>query len=359
MDSKYSDRKISAIEAQRVAHEIAFAPIVFQVSRLMIKYGIFELLEKSGRETPPGLTANEIAGRTGLSLYAVKVLLESSLTAGTVLYRDGRFTISKIGWFLQNDSMVRADIDFNHYVNYKGMFHLDEAVSTGKPAGLKELGDWPTIYEGLSCLDPEAQRAWFGFDHFYSDNSFSQALGIVFGSCPSSILDIGGNTGRFALKCVESNPDVKVTVMDLPQQIEMLRKNIEGRPGSERISGFAGDLLDENTTVPGGFDVVWMSQFLDCFSEEQVSSILRRVSCTLKEGAEVFIMENLWDRQRFATAAFDLAQTSVYFTAMANGNSKLFFTPDLERLIAGEGLKIAGITDGLGLGHSLIKCVKD
>lgn len=358
MDSKYSDRKLQAIEAQRIAHEIAFAPIVFQVSRLMIRHGIFGLLETSGRETPAGLTANEIAGRTGLSLYAVKVLLESSLTAGTVLYKDGRFTISKIGWFLQNDSMVRANIDFNHYVNYKGMFHLEESIATGTPAGLKELGEWPTIYEGLSSLEPEVQRAWFGFDHFYSDNSFEQALPIVFASSPSNILDIGGNTGRFALKCVESQPDVKVTVMDLPQQIEMLRENIKGHPGADRISGLAGDLLDKNTLIPGGFDAVWMSQFLDCFSEEQVSSILNRVAAALKDGAKVFIMENLWDRQRFDTAAFDLAQTSVYFTAMANGNSKLFFSPDLERLISGAGLKIADITDGLGLGHSLIECVK-
>lgn len=358
MDSGYKDRKMPALEAQRRAHEIAFAPIVFQVSRLMIAYGIFGLLEKAGRKEPAGMTAEEIAAETGLTLYAVKVLLESSLTAGTVFYNDGRFTISKIGWFLQNDAMVKADIEFNHHVNYKGMYHLDEALRTGKPAGLRELGEWPTIYEGLSSLEPHVQDAWFGFDHFYSDNSFEQALSHVFASSPRSILDIGGNTGRFALKCVETNPDVAVTVMDLPQQVEMLFRNIEGKAGSGRISACPGNLLDESVEIPGGYDVVWMSQFLDCFSEEQVASILARVASSLKEGARVFIMENLWDRQRFPTASFDLAQTSVYFTAMANGNSKLFFTPDLENLVSGAGLKVLGITDGLGYGHSLLECTK-
>ena len=104
--------------------------------------------------------------------------------------------------------------------------------------------------------------------------------------------------------------------------------------------------------------MVWMSQFLDCFSEEQVISILQRVSATLKPGASVFIMETLWDRQKYDTASFDLAQTSVYFTAMANGNSKMFYSEDLFRMIKKTGLEVVEVIDGLGFGHSLIKCGK-
>lgn len=356
MDQKYKGHRMSALDAQRAAHQIAFAPVVFQVSRLMIKYGIFGMLEKAGRQELPGMTVEEVASAAGISVYGAKVLLESSLTAGTVFYDSGRFTISKIGWFLLNDPMVKADIDFNHDVNYKGLFHLDEAIRTGRPAGLRELGGWPTLYEGLSSLEPEVQKSWFGFDHFYSDNSFEEALGHVLDGGTSSILDIGGNTGRFALKCVAENPDVEVTVMDLPQQIAMLEKNVAGKPGADRIHTFTGDLLKEDTAVPGGFDVVWMSQFLDCFSEEQVTSILKRVAAGLTSGSRVFIMETLWDRQAYDTASFDLAQTSVYFTAMANGNSKMFFSEDLFRMIEQAGMSISDIHGGLGYGHSLIQC---
>lgn len=84
-----------------------------------------------------------------------------------------------------------------------------------------------------------------------------------------SVLDIGGNTGRFALKCVEKYPEVNVTVMDLPQQIGLLQNNISGKPGAGRIHTYPGDLLKEDTEIPGGFDVVWMSQFLDCFQKNR------------------------------------------------------------------------------------------
>ena len=74
------------------------------------------------------------------------------------------------------------------------------------PEGLKVFGGWPTIYEGLSQLPEQVQKSWFGFDHFYSDKSFSQALEIVFLPLTrNDLLDIGGNTGRWATRCVQYN----------------------------------------------------------------------------------------------------------------------------------------------------------
>ena len=42
--NQYDKEPLTAVEAQRLAQEIAFGPIVFQVSRLMLKFGIFQLL---------------------------------------------------------------------------------------------------------------------------------------------------------------------------------------------------------------------------------------------------------------------------------------------------------------------------
>ena len=129
-------------------------------------------------------------------------------------------------------------------------------------------------------------------------------------------------------------------------------------PGADRIKGHGANLLDKNTPFPTGFDAIWMSQFLDCFSEEEVLSILSRASASMDSNSRLFIMETYWDRQRFETASYCLAQTSVYFTALANGNSKMYYSEDMERLINQAGLKISHIHDGLGLGHTITECVK-
>jgi len=343
-----------ALQAQRLAQEIAFGPVVFQVSRLMVKLGIFKMLDDS----KDGMSIEEIAEKADLSKYGAQVLLESSLTIGTVLFKDGRFILAKAGWFLINDDMARVNMDFNQDVNYLGLFHLEESILEGRPEGLKVFGDWPTIYEGLSELPSQVRKSWFAFDHYYSDCSFRQALDVVFSNHPKKLLDVGGNTGRFATRCVEYDKDVEVTIMDLPGQLRMMREQTAGKVGADRIMGLGCNLLDPSVPFPAGFDVIWMSQFLDCFSEKEVVSILSRSAKAMDKNAELYIMETFWDRQRFETASFCLAQISLYFTAMANGNSKMYHSEDMMRCVGEAGLEVKETYDGLGMGHSILKCVR-
>ncbi len=352
----YSQDNLTAREAQRSAEFIAFGPIVFQVSRLMLKYGILDLLREKE------MTQEEISAATSLSTYAVKVLLEASLSIGTILVNPEKdtYTLSKVGWFFLNDPATRVNVDFVHDVNYEGFFHLEEALKESRPAGLKHFGDWPTIYEALSSLPEQVKSSWFGFDHFYSNSSFDEALDIVFSLHPSSILDVGGNTGLWARKCVGYDPAVEVTIVDLPQQLEMMRKAVSGLPGADRIHGCPMNMLDPDAVFPDPLspDVIWMSQFLDCFSEDEVLSILSRISAIMHEGTRLCIMETFWDRQRFEPAAFCLTMTSLYFTAMANGNSKMYHSDDMIRLINSASLEVESIHDGLGQGHSILICKK-
>ncbi len=356
LKNKYTKDTMNAREAQRLAEFIAFGPVVFQTARIMLDTGIMDML----RDSDNGMTIAEVADKSGLSIYAAKCLLEASLCIGIVLVNPetDRFRISKTGWFLITDPAVRVNINFNHDVNYLGWFNLEEALKDGKPAGLKTLGDWPTVYEGLSSLPKRIQDSWFGFDHFYSDNSFDQALEIVFSNKPKTLLDVGGNTGRWALRCVGYNKDVNVTILDLPQQIGMMKENIKGCEGAGRISGLGVNLLDETAEMPSDrkFEAVWMSQFLDCFSEEQVVSILRRAVKVMNNESRLYIMETFWDRQRYEPAALCLTLTSLYFTAIANGNSKMYHSEDMERLVKEAGLEIETIHDGLGQGHSIMVC---
>ncbi len=357
LEKTYTKEQLNAREAQRLAEFIAWGPVIFQASRLMLKFGILDLL----RDSDKGMTQEEIAEATKLSLYAVKVLTEASLSIGTVLLdKDSeRFTLSKTGWFLLNDPATRVNIDFNHDVNYIGWFDLEEALKTGKPAGLRHFGDWPTVYEALSQLPEQVQKSWFGFDHFYSDHSFDEALKIVFGEHSTrTLMDVGGNTGRWALRCVDYDPQVKVTILDLPQQCAMMRAQTAGKKGADRIEGYGINLLDPQARFPQGQqpDAIWMSQFLDCFSEDEIYSILSRAVEAMDRGSRLYIMETFWDRQRFEPATLCLTMTSLYFTAIANGNSKMYHSEAMEALVKKAGMEVEKIYDGLGQGHSIMVC---
>ena len=160
------------------------------------------------------------------------------------------------------------------------------------------------------------------------------------------------------MQCARYNADVQITIADLEKQLAFARETIRQQGLENRVDCFATDLLDAARPLPAGYDAIWMSQFLDCFSEAEIVSILRRAAQALAPGGAVYILELFWDRQPNATAAFCLQQTSLYFTCLANGNSQMYHSSDLLRCVAESGLKVVETRDQVGQYHTLLKCRK-
>lgn len=345
----------TAFEAISQAQQIAFAPIVFQATKALRDLGILKLVEDSGIE---GIELEAIFPKLNLTEYGVRVLLEAGLGIGLVIKNNNKYTITKTGNFILNDKMTRVNFDFTNDVCYEGMFTLTESIKQGKPTGLKSLGDWPTVYEGLSTMKQPAKDSWFSFDHYYSDGSFDAALKQLFKRKPKHILDIGGNTGKFTMKCLTYDSDVIMTMLDLPQQLGMAKENIDKANFTDRVNYHPLNILDESNRFPKGADTIWMSQFLDCFSEDEIVGILKRCHEALDENGYVYIMETFWDRQKFEPGAFSLQMTSLYFTNIANGNSQMYDSAVFNKLIEKAGFTVVEQIDNVGISHTVQVCKK-
>ena len=343
----------TAYEAISEAQRIAFAPIVFQACRVLRDSGVLERVRHSGSA---GMTLDEVAAGNALPRYGIKVLLESGLGIGLFTLNEGRFALTKLGVTMLRDPMTRINMDVVHEVCYRGMFDLDKTIQEGKPIGLRTLGNWKTFYEGLTSLPPRARESWLAFDHHYSDAAFPAALSLVLSDQPRRLLDVGGNTGRWAVECAKLNPDVRITIADLPQQLTLARKTIHENHLENRVDFLAIDVLDESSPFPEGYDAIWMSQFLACFSENEIVSILRRAARSLPAGGSLYILELFWDRQPNATAAFCLQQISLYFACIANGNSQMYHSADMMRCLRDSGLELLEEHDLVGPYHTLLKC---
>jgi hypothetical protein len=347
--------KLRAIQAQHEAQKIAFGPVIFQAVKCLRDLGILELVSQAGSK---GILMEEVVSKLNLTEYGVRVLLEAGLGIGVVHLDEDRYVLSKVGHFILYDELTQVNLDFTHDICYLGLFELKESILHGKPEGLKALGPWPTVYEGLSKLPPHQKKSWFEFDHYYSDNAFPEVLPLIFKYKHKAILDIGGNTGKFSLQCVQYNPDVKMTIVDLPGQWAMAKDNITQKGFADRIFGHPQNMLDPQQPLPKGFDGVWMSQFLDCFSEAEIISILQRAADAIDADGAVYILETYWDRQKYEAAAFSLQMTSLYFTAIANGNSQMYHSKVMIKCIHAAGLYVEEDTDGLGIVHTLFRCRK-
>jgi ubiquinone/menaquinone biosynthesis C-methylase UbiE len=344
---------LTALQAIEAAQRLAFAPLAFQATSAMRDRGVLAALAAGGAD---GLSIAEVATRTALSPYAARVLMEAGLGLEILWRRDDRYHLGRLGQTLLHDELTRVNFEFSRDVCYQAAAHLDEALHDGTPAGLKTLGPWSTIYEGLSTMPEPARRSWLAFDHFYSDQAFPAVCERLVAAAPARLLDVGCNTGRWARLCLERLPTCIVGLVDLPQQIATARANLAQAEGFDRVRCHATDLLDPQAELPQGYDMVWMSQLLDCFSEAQILVILRKARAALSPGGRLWILELFWDRQRFKSAAFSLQQTSLYFSCVANGNSQMYESSVFLALLPQAGLSLRQMSDGVGGFHTLLEC---
>ncbi len=339
------------IRALADAQRIAFAPLAFQAVRTMMKNGMLEYISANQPVSQESLVA--VYGR-----YVTNVLCESALTAGVIeITGDDEVSLSDVGYCLLEDEMTRKNFDFVSDVCYLGAEQLWKSLETGKPAGLNVFGEWPTIYEGLSQLPEPARTSWFAFDHLYSDAFFPQAIELMQQHASvSNVFDVGGNTGKFATALLRTVPDARVTIVDLPGQLAVARANMAW--AGERCAYAEVNVLS-NAAWPKGASIVWMSQFLDCFSHEQVVSILAKAANALEPGGSIFIAEPFIDKQTYEAATYSLTQGSLYFTCMANGNSKFYSAKEMEQCVQEAGLRVVQSWHALGkFQYSLMQCAR-
>lgn len=349
-------KKMHAIDALHEAQKLAFSPLFFQAVLTIRNLGILDyIFDKDGQAT-----IEDIVRDLGLSDYGVRLLVEAAESAGALSVNEaGLLEVTKTGFFILKDRMTQVNFNFVQDVCYEGARVLEDCVKNGKPEGLKVFGNWPTVYEGLSQLPDQVKKSWFEFDHFYSDNAFPSALKIVFDPKPAYIFDIGGNTGKWSMLCCEYDPDVRVKILDLPGQLAVSRENARQRNLLERIDFHQINLLDTSQKIPQGADVIWMSQFLDCFAVEEIVAILKNVCQASNQNTRIYILEPFFDNQKYAAAKHSLIGTSLYFTTIANGNSKMYSVEVMKNLVSQAGLVVSQEYPLLdGSYHTLLECRK-
>lgn len=352
LDKKFSPDRQTAFAARFEAQKIAFGPVIFQCVRIAWKSGMLQELARAG---DAGLALDELQSSGRWSFYQLKLVLETCLSAGVVYLEAGRYVLDKTGFCVLTDPITQININFMHDVCYRGLFDLDRSLAEGKPLGLQTLGNWETLYEGMSQLPEPAKSSWFAFDHYYSDTSFPDILPDVFATAPGRILDIGANTGRFSKAALSFEPAVTLHLVDLPQQLAIADSCLQEAGLRERAQLHPLDLLDRNNAFPAGMDVIWMSQFLSCFSEDMIASILHRAAAALAPQGQLLILDTFWDLQRYDIARYCLINTSPYFTAIASGNSKVYESSDYIRICEKAGLKLLALREGIGYCHSLLR----
>ncbi len=110
------------------------------------------------------------------------------------------------------------------------------------------------------------------------------------------LLDLGGGPGTYAIFFCLQNPTLRATVFDLPSTRPYAEKTIKDFNLASRIEFREGDCV--NAHLPQGHDIVWISQLLHSFGDDEAFRVLQRAVAALEPGGLLLIQEFFMDDDR-------------------------------------------------------------
>lgn len=102
-------------------------------------------------------------------------------------------------------------------------------------------------------------------------------------------LDVGGNSGEFALRVCRQHPQLRATVYDLPVVCGIGEKHVAQAPEGARI-GFARAPRDQ-VQLPGGHDLISFKSMLHDWPDAEMLGFLAAAHAALEPGGRVLIFE--------------------------------------------------------------------
>ena len=340
--------RATVVDALNNAQYLAFAPLAFQALSSMLDFGIINYLDKKPS------TEKEIMTSLKLDEYTVRTLLEIGLLNKIIKEEKGIFSLTKMGEMFLYDDMTKANFNYVKDVCYLGASEMTNCFKDRQPRGLQKfVGDYPTIYPALTILPEKMKKSWYEFDHLYSDNCFEEVFSIITKKY-NSIIDIGGNTGKFEKLCLSYDKNFDITMLDLKVNID----KIKDEKSLKNCKFYSVNVLDENPKYPKMKNcAILMSQFLDCFCKEDILKILNDLKQNMDDKTSIYILEPFTDLQKFEGAKYALSHTSLYFTCMANGVSKMYKFIEMKELIEKSGMKIINCYADIGsYCYTLLEC---
>ncbi len=147
------------------------------------------------------------------------------------------------------------------------------------------------IEPGRHPRTPQMQRAFIDAMDVVSVPRAPLIAAAVKPGSAKSLLDVGGGPGTYTAAFLRVAPDLRATLFDLPDVVEIAREHL-GRAGLlDRVTLAAGDFyVDE---LPAGHDLTLVSAIIHQNSPQQNLNLYRKVFRALEPGGRIIVRDHV------------------------------------------------------------------
>jgi len=270
-----------------------------------VKLGLFEAVSEGAR------SAQDIAKTCTTDPSATEKVLNALTACGYFRFRDGAYTpTSKTEkWLLRRSPQNLCDKLLFQFYEWDMVKGYEEFVRTGTTmaahAGLQGDDFWNMYQRGmrnLAGLAAEEVTKYF---------PMPPGAGVM--------LDIGGSHGYFSVSLCQKYPGLKSVILDLPDAIKHASPILAQEKMGPRVTYRSGNALTEDLGE-GLLDVVFMSQLVHHFTNEQNRALTRKIARALRPGG-VCVMLDFIRPKKPGDSGQTAALLDVYFAMVSESGT--------------------------------------
>ena len=264
------------------------AVLLGRVLTIVSRLGLFDTLNDHPQ------TPHEVASGLGLHPGSMELILPALATANYLKERRGKYDLRPQArkW------LVRSSPHYlGNFLAYTEILHahwsaLESTFKNGKP---------PSSY-------PETftEKEW----RIYTLGMMDLAKLIIPRLMPeltipagaTSLLDLCGSHGLYAIELCKRHPELKATIADFPQVLTTTREIVADHGMAKRVTLMPCDVT-KSTFTPTGHDVVLAFNIVHGFDEATNQRFFKTIGGALKPHGIVYIMDQLMPATRTGARA--------------------------------------------------------
>ncbi|OHB89144.1 MAG: hypothetical protein A3D13_08595 [Planctomycetes bacterium RIFCSPHIGHO2_02_FULL_40_12] len=265
-------------------NEISYGYWKAQVLFVAVEMGIFTLIKGVGKSD------KVVARKIGTDHRATEMFLNALVSLGLLrkvkeVYKN---TAMSSRYLVKDRPLYQGD-RIRHFHNMWDYWtRLGVAIKTGKPTAFDDAE---------KEVDEQRLRVFIKAMHNIGTIQAEEVCRKLHLKKYSSLLDLAGGQGTYAVRFVEKNPEMRAVVFDLPDVIKIAKEHIKKSGMGGKVTTKAGDCLK----VSFGkelYDFVFVSNLLHIYEPDENRKILKKCWDSLIENGIVVIQEFVLNRAK-------------------------------------------------------------
>jgi SAM-dependent methyltransferase len=243
----------------------------------------------------PARTLEELEAALGTDRAGLRFLLDLLGSCQIIDTVDGRFRLhARFVKALEFRDLLETKLDFAGFVAADFLELFTGLVA--EPRTFMQQSRLFRLFDYQRCFDSshesyERTRTWMRLTTTLTHYEARACLEHHDFSAYRRMLDVGGNSGEFALQACRRHPGLTATVFDLPLVCEIGQEHILPHPERDHIGFLTGDVRRD--ALPGGYDLIMFKSMLHDWPEEDAGRIVAQASRALEPGGTLLVFERM------------------------------------------------------------------